>query len=321
MFNLIFSPDFLYLIIRISSPILFAALAAVVCTKAGIMNLGLEGTMMLSALFGSLVSYYTGSWPIGLLVAIVTGIVVGIIMCVFAYKLDANLTLVGTAINLIGGGGCVFLVKSITAATEGKAYTDTVSFIASSMLIPKWDIPIIKNIPILGEILSGHCILTYFAFLCVFLLWVLLYKTPLGLSIRSVGENPNAASSVGISVIKVKYITFAISGILLGFGGAYMSMYYSMGWTQSIVSGRGFIALAAEAMGPEPLSCLLSTMLFSAADALSVKVTALGIDSNLVCIIPYAFTIIGLVVFSIIESNKEKKRRANDTNKVEKASS
>ena len=97
----------------------------------------------------------------------------------------------------------------------------------------------------MGDILSGHCLLTYVAFILVFVTWVLLYKTPLGLNIRSVGENPNAASSVGVSVLRIKYIAIGFSGLMAGFGGAFMSMYYAMGWSLDMVAGRGFIALAA----------------------------------------------------------------------------
>ncbi|HNZ63973.1 MAG TPA: ABC transporter permease, partial [Bacillota bacterium] len=161
------------------------------------------------------------------------------------------------------------------------------------------------------EMLSGHAILTYLAFILVVVIRVFLYKTPLGLKMRAVGENPSAASSVGVSVLKMKYIAIAMSGALAGFGGAFMSMYYSQGWNQGMVAGRGFIALAAQAMGRgEPVGAMFSSLLFGLAQAMKTKVSGLrGIASYnyLIEMIPYVVTIIGLVVYAI--SIKRRARR------------
>ncbi len=312
MLQLIFSTDFFFAILRITAPILLVTLAAVICEKAGVSNIGLEGTMMISALFGSLFAYYANNWFMGLLAAVITGVIVSLVMGFFAFNLKTNIILTGTAINMIGNGGTIFLVKVITGISEGTQMTSTNGLITSNLQIPVWNIPIIKDIPVIGTILSGHCVLTYVAFILVYLTWVLLYKTPLGLNIRSVGENPNAASSVGVSVIKIKYIAFVLGGVLAGLSGAYMSMYYAMGWSQNMVAGRGFIALAAQAMGSgEPLGSMLAALIFGFAQALSVKVSSLGVNSFLVSPIPYAITIIGLVVFAIIRNNKEKKAHSS----------
>ena len=311
MLDLIMTPDFFFAILRITAPILFATLGAVVGEKAGVSNIGLEGIMMMSALFGSLTAYWTGSWAVGLLVALVVGMLEALLMGFFAFNLKTDIILTGIAVNMIGSGGTLFLVKVITNMTEGKAMASTTSLITAVHQIPSWNIPIIKDIPVVGEILSGHCILTYIAFLLVFLTWVLLYKTPLGLNIRSVGENPNAAASVGVSVLKIKYIAIAFSGLMAGFGGAFMSMYYAMGWSLDMVAGRGFIALAAQAMGGgEPLGSMLSALIFGFAQALSIKVSSKGIDSNLVTPIPYLVTIVGLVIFALIVRSKVKRQHS-----------
>ena len=301
MLELIFSPDFFFAMLRITAPILFATLGAVVGEKAGVSNIGLEGTMMISALFGSLTSYWTGSWLIGVLVAVLLGILTSLLMGFFAFILKTDIILTGIAVNMIGSGGTLFLVKVITNITEGTAMSSTTSLVTTANQIPAIDIPLIKDIPILGEILSGHCLLTYLSFFLVFLTWVLLYKTSLGLNIRSVGENPNAAASVGVSVLKIKYIAIGFSGAMAGLGGAFMSMYYSMGWSLDMVAGRGFIALAAQAMGAgEPFGSMVSALIFGFAQALSIKVSSKGIDSNLVTPIPYVVTILGLVAFALI---------------------
>ena len=235
----------------------------------------------------------------------------GLLMGFFAFNLKTDIILTGVAVNMIGSGGTLFLVKVITQMTEGKALASTTSLITKDLQIPSWNIPIIKDIPVIGDVLSGHCILTYLAFLLVFLTWVLLYKTPLGLNIRSVGENPNAASSVGVSVMKIKYIAIGFSGAMAGFGGAFMSMYYAMGWSQDMVSGRGFIALAAQAMGAgEPLGSMLAALVFGFAQALGIKISSRGIDSNLVSPIPYVVTILGLVVFAVAARMKVKRQHS-----------
>ena len=306
-----FNTDFFFSILRITAPILFATLGAVVGEKAGVSNIGLEGIMMISALFGSLCAYWTGSWAAGLLLALLVGIIMGLLMGFFAFNLKTDIILTGVAVNMIGSGGTLFLVKVITQMTEGKALASTTSLITKDLQIPSWNIPIIKDIPVIGDVLSGHCILTYLAFLLVFLTWVLLYKTPLGLNIRSVGENPNAASSVGVSVMKIKYIAIGFSGAMAGFGGAFMSMYYAMGWSQDMVSGRGFIALAAQAMGAgEPLGSMLAARVFGVAQALGIKISSRGIDSNLVSPIPYVVTILGLVVFAVAARMKVKRQHS-----------
>ena len=297
--------------LRITAPILFATLGAVVGEKAGVSNIGLDGIMMISALFGSLTTYWSGSWLVGLTVAVLIGIVVALLMGFFAFNLKTDIILVGIAINMIGSGGTLFLVKVITDLTEGKAMASTTSLITRNLQIPSVQIPLLKDIPILGDILSGHCLLTYLAFLLVFLVWVLLYRTPLGLNIRSVGENPNAASSVGVSVMKIRYIAIAFGGAMAGFGGAFMSMYYAMGWSQDMVAGRGFIALAAQAMGGgEPFGSMLAALVFGFAQALGIKVSSKGIDSNLVSPIPYLVTILGQVVFAVVARQRVKRQHS-----------
>lgn len=302
------TPEFFYSIIRISAPILFATLGAIVVEKAGFANIGLEGLMMFSALSGSLVSYYAGSWFWGLLAALATGVIMSLLMGVFAFKLKTDIILVGIAVNMMGSGGTLFLCKVFTNLTEGKAMASTTGLITKARCIPDIVIPFLGGIPFIGRVLSGHSLLTYLAFLFVLLTSFMLYKTPLGLNIRAVGENPDAAASVGVSVQKIRYTAMAFSGLMAGFGGAFMSMAYAQGWSQDMVSGRGFIALAAQAMGGgECLGGMLSALVFGFAQALGIKFSAVGLDSNLASPIPYAVTIIGLVIFAVIRIEKARK--------------
>ena len=310
----ILKAEFLFSIIRITAPILFAALGAVVAEKAGVVNIGLEGIMSVSALFGVLFSYWTQSWLVGVLGALVVGVLLGLLIGFFALKLKTDIVLAGIAVNMIGSGGTIFLLYMFTGMRG-----NTGALVSQNILIPTIDIPLIKNIPILGEVISGHSVLTYVAFLSVFLMVVLLYRTSLGLNIRAVGENDHAAESVGISVLRVKYIAISISGALAGLGGAFMSMYYSQGWNSGMIAGRGFIALAAQAMGrTEPVGTMLSSLLFGFAQALRTKVSGIqGVSSYLVSLIPYVFTIVGLVLYAISTTKKVRKYRQTQTEAVE----
>lgn len=307
--------DFLFSVIRITAPILFAALGAVVAEKAGVANIGLEGIMMISALFGVLIAYWTQSWFIGVVGAMVVGILLGLMMGFFGFKLKTDIILTGIAVNMIGGGGTIFLLYMFTGMRG-----NTGALTAAHLLTPVVNIPLLQNIPYIGEVFSGHSVLTYLAFLLVWVLWVVMYKTPLGLNIRAVGENPEAASSIGLSVTRIQYVAIAISGALAGLGGAFMSMYYSQGWNSGMVAGRGFIALAAQAMGRgEPVGAMLSSLLFGLAQALRTKVSGIqGVSSYLVSVIPYLVTVIGLVMYAYNTTRKLKRRRIAKTPKYSK---
>ncbi len=310
----ILKAEFLFSIIRITAPILFAALGAVVAEKAGVVNIGLEGIMSISALFGVLFSYWTQSWLVGVLGALIIGVLLGLLIGFFALKLKTDIILAGIAVNMIGGGGTIFLLYMFTGMRG-----NTGALVSQNILIPTIDIPLINSIPILGETISGHALLTYVAFILVFLIAALLYKTSLGLNIRAVGENDHAAQSVGISVLQVKYIAIGISGALAGLGGSFMSMYYSQGWNSGMIAGRGFIALAAQAMGRgEPVGTMLSSLLFGFAQALRTKVSGLqGVSSYLVSLIPYVFTIVGLVLYAISTMKRVRRYRQTQAETVE----
>ena len=288
----IFSPDFVFSILRLSTPIIFAGLAALITDRAGVMNIGLEGIMLSSALLGVIGSAFTQSALIGLICAIATGVLMGSIMAYFSLKLKTDIILTGIAINLLSSGGTVFLLYSV-AKDKGMSTS------LASLTMPVVQIPIIQSIPILGPMISGHNVLTYLAFILVGVVWLLLYKTSLGLKIRVVGENPDAAESVGINVKKIQYTALAISGALAAMGGAYMSMGYMDKFARDMTAGRGFIALAAEALGRgTPVGTLAASLVFGAADALGRNLQVVDIPDQFIQMMPYLFTIIGLIIYS-----------------------
>lgn len=304
-----FVVDFLFMWIRVATPILLAALGAVICEKSGVVNLGLEGTMLISALAGVLGSAFGGSLFWGLVAGIGSALIVSIIFAYFHLVLKANAVLCGTAINTIAGGLTVFTLQLATGEKGTSSSLQSYSF-------PNIHIPIIKDIPILGDIISGHNTLTYFAILMVFILSVFLYRMPMGLRIRAVGENPNAAASVGLNVTKIRFLSIMLCGVLVGLGGMYLSMGYLSMFTRDMVAGRGFIALAAAAMGQAtPIGALISAGVFSFFDGLSNILQMLRMPSEFIQMLPYAATILGLTIYSIqkirMQKNKNKEIEQN----------
>lgn len=296
------SPDFLFMWIRVATPILFAALGAAVCNKAGVVNLGLEGIMLISALFGVLAGAMGGGLFWGIVGGIGSALVVSAIFAYFHLVMKANATLCGTAINTAASGLTVFVLQLATGEKGNSSSLHSFSF-------PKVEIPIIKDIPVLGDILSGHNALTYVAILMVILVYLLMYKTPMGLRMRAVGENEHAASSVGQNVIKIRFVAILICGVLTGLGGMYLSMGYMDMFVRDMVAGRGFIALAACSMGQAtPVGALVSSLVFAFFDGLSNILQVLQLPSQFVQMLPYAATIAGLTIFSIQQSVRAKRK-------------
>lgn len=300
--DIIFSTNFFYSILRISTPIIFAAMGALITAKAGVINIGLEGIMLFAALSGVIFSTYSQSALVGLLAAIVTGVLIAMLMSYVALVLKSHITLTGIAINMFSSGCTVFILYLVC---QDKGISSSLA----SKVIPSVEIPLIRSIPILGEIVSGHNVLTYLAFGAVIFTWVLLNKTAVGLRIRAVGENEQAALSVGAKPVKYQFIAMIISGVLAGMGGAYMSMGYVSWFSRDMIAGRGFIALAAQQLGQgTALGTLGATLIFGMADSLANNLQAMQMPSEVVQSIPYITTILGLVVFSVMKQQQELKR-------------
>ena len=286
MLESLLSPEFFNAILRATTPILFAALASSVASKAGITNMALEGIMLFSALFGVIFSAMTGNFFTGLLLTMVIGGLIGWFLAFFVLNLKTDEILAAVAINLIATGGTVLLMLAVSG--DRGSSTSIASFSA-----PRIVIPLIDKIPFLGEIISGQNLMTYLAILAVIIMHLFMYKTPLGLKIRAVGENKNAAESVGISSRKIQYIALILSGVLASMGGFFMSGGYMNMFTKDMSAGRGYIALAASAMGGNtPIGASLVSLLFGAAQALANMMQLTDIPHELIQMIPYLTTLI-----------------------------
>lgn len=297
----ILTPDFVFTVIRVMTPILFAALSCMVFTKGGIDSIGIEGIMLICSMTGPVISYLTQSAIGGVIGAVVTGILLAFLFGYVTLQLKAVEILAGIALNTMASGLTIFVIYYV-AGEKGSTQS------LFSPVVPNIEIPVLSSIPILGDILSGHNILTYLAIILTFVLAYVFYSTPLGLRIRSVGENAQAAASVGINVMKYKYITLAIAGTLAGLGGAFMSMGYVSFFSKEMIAGRGFIGMAAEAMGMgNPFGIFLASGLFGIADSLAVRLQLLNFPAQLIQTIPYMITIIAISIYSYKRSKREKK--------------
>ncbi|MDD7077855.1 MAG: ABC transporter permease [Lachnospiraceae bacterium] len=302
MWSAITSPDFFSTILRAATPILFATLGASIAAKAGITNMALEGMMLFSALFGVIFSSLTQSAWAGLLITIVIGGLMGMVLAFFVLNLKTDEILAAVAINLVATGGTVLIMVAFSGDRG-------VSSSIRSVAAPTVTIPFISQIPFIGKVISGQNVLTWFALISVLVLHLFLYKTPLGLSIRAVGENKNAAESVGISSKKIQYIALIISGALAAAGGFYLSGGYMNMFTKDMSNGRGFIALAASSMGGNtPVGGFLVSLLFGIAQALANIMQLKSImPYEIVLMVPYLTTLIGLGVYYYAQKKRKER--------------
>ncbi len=292
MLQNLLSPDFFNAILRATTPILFAALASSVASKSGITNMALEGIMLFSALFGVIFSAMSGNWAVGLLLTMAAGGIIGLLLAFFVLNLKTDEILAAIAINLMATGGTVLLMLAVSG-DRGSSTS------IASQSVPRLVIPLVDRIPFLGQILSGQNGMTYLALLAVAVMHLFLYKTPLGLKIRAVGENKNAAESVGISARKIQYIALILSGVLASMGGFFLSGGYMNMFTKDMSAGKGYIALAASAMGGDtPVGACLVSLLFGAAQALANMMQLTDIPHELIQMVPYLTTLVGLGIYS-----------------------
>ncbi|MDX1520453.1 MAG: ABC transporter permease [Anaerolineae bacterium] len=304
----IFTVAFIATVIRISTPIILPALGGLISELAGVINIALEGIMLTAAFFGVVVSALSPQWvpglPIwvypwlGVLAGIVSALILAWIIAFFHLELGADIILGALGINILALGGTVFMMFALTG---DKGSTSTLA----SPAIPNIVIPFVNRIPYLGtllnaENLTGYNVMTYAAILFTVLVWIFLYRTPLGTHLRAVGEDPAAAASVGINVKRVQYIALLLSGFLAALGGLNLSMGYLTIFQANMTAGRGFIALAAVFLGNKnPIGTVIAAIIFGAATALGAQLGTLNIPNQYVEMIPPFVTIAALVIYNL----------------------
>jgi simple sugar transport system permease protein len=270
--------------LRMATPIAYAALGGIFSERVGIINIGLEGTMLTSAFAGVTVSYYTGNPWLGVVVAVIVGGLVGLLHAVLTVKFVGDQVVSGTGINIFALGFTAYMSQIIWGS---RGASDGVQGLGT------WTIPVIADIPVVGPIIGSHSPLVYLMLVVTVLSYVVLFKTPLGLRIRAVGEHPTAAETAGIDVLRVKYLCVILSGMIAGLGGAFLSLGHLNLFTRGMTGGRGFIAMAAMIFGKwMPFGAFGASLLFGLADALQMRLQSLGLlPPQIILTIPYLLTV------------------------------
>lgn len=272
--------------IRLATPYLYAAIGETFGQRSGVLNLGVDGIMLLGAYAAFYAVFTTNSLMLGMLAAMVIGAAMGLAMAFISVTLQAEQGISGIGVYLFGLGMSDLLFQQTLGTVE------TVSG------FPDVTIPVLGQIPIIGEVFFQHNVLVYGAYLLVPVAWFILNKTTVGLKIRAVGENPEAADSLGVSVATVRYFTVTLGGLLSGVAGASLSIALLNVFQQNMTAGLGFIAVALVYFGGwRPHGVLFGALIFSLVNALQVWVQVLGIPipSDFAVMMPYVLTIVVLV--------------------------
>lgn len=273
--------------LRTAAPILLAALGGLLCEKAGVLNLALEGMMLFGAFFGVMGSYYTDNAYLGALVALLTGAVLGTVYHLFVerWKADAMITSIG--MNSLALGMTSFLKRSI--------FGDS-GIIMGIAGIPKHNSSFLSSIPVIGKVLDGQTTLVYVGLVLVIILHFFLFRTHAGINLRAVGERPLAAASAGVSVSKYRFIALTVGGALCGLAGAHLSLGYVTMFSENMTAGRGFFAYTCVAFGQaNPLLVMLASFIFGLAENLSYLLQGAAIPSQIILMAPYLCTILALI--------------------------
>lgn len=285
-----FLPNLILATVRMAVPLVFIAIAELYDQRAGLVNIGLEGLAAIGSLVGFLVCFVTGSTWLGILCGALAGMVVNLIYGFATITLCADQTVYGMAINIFAPALASFIYK---------IYFGNGSDLSQIELMKGVGIPVLKDIPFLGDLLFNQTPMVYVAVLLVIFTAIYFKKTRSGLNYRSVGEHPQAAATLGIPVVKIKYTACLICGALCGIGGAYLTTCYSNTYTEGNIAGRGFIALAAVIFGRwTGYGILGACLFFGFCDAIQIRLQVSGgtIPYQFFQMIPYVATIIALSV-------------------------
>lgn len=267
---------------RFSAPILLAAVGALFCDCAGVTFIILEAQMLLSCFFAVIAGYYFQSWVAGVACAVLASVLLGWFFIWITMRMKAIELVVGFAINFLIDGFTIYLLRMV--------FHQTGSFVSSDIpVIPRFSVPLLSGIPVIGSIFEQQTWIIYAAFFSVFMAWLLIYKTPYGLKILSSGANPQAAEAVGINLYKTRISCIMIASVLCALAGSQLSIGFLSMFSEGMTVGKGFIALGALMFSNRrPLLVLFITLLFGLAEAVGNQVQLGGaVASELVLMIPY----------------------------------
>lgn len=288
--------NFLAAAVVAGTPLLFATLGEIITEKAGNLNLGVEGMMLMGAVIGFIIGLKTENAIMALLAAMAAGALGAFIYAFLTVSLKANQNVTGLTLTIFGSGFSSFVGKSVV----GQVTPDSIKNFFRPI-----EIPILSDIPILGKALFSQDLFIYMGYLCTIILTIYLYNTNLGLNLTAVGENPSAAASASINIELYKYIHILLGGALCGLGGAYLSLVYVPAWQENITAGRGWIAVALVVFAAwRPNKAIIGAYLFGGLDIIRFRITNPFISIYFMDMIPYVVTIVILVFIGIRQSTR-----------------
>ena len=286
----LFTVEYFFGTIRMATPLALAGIGEVYLERTGIINLGIEGIMLCGAFFAVLGASVTGSPFLGLLTAMLAGLIVALVFGVAVISLRANQIVAGAAINIGALGLTTFLSRVVFGIRMLPVQVEA---------IEPWPVPLLSEIPFIGRVFFQQTPIVYLTYVLIAVSTYVLFKTTWGLKIRAVGEYPMAADTVGINVYAWRYLAAMVNGVLCGIAGASLSLAHLNLFVDNMTAGRGFIALAAVIFGRwNPVGVALGALLFGAADALQLRFQAfgVGISNQLLLMLPYLLTLIAVII-------------------------
>ena len=284
----IFSMNMLIATLRMAVPLVIASIGSVLCERSGIINLGIEGMMLVGA-FGAVAgAYATGSPWLGVLTGILVGGVFGLIHAVLCIKFRTNQAVSGVGINIFASGLTIVLCRAIWDSDGSSGTVEQVSNIT---------IPLLNKIPVVGELFTNQSPFLYITVIIVVVSWYVMYKSNIGLRLRTIGDHPKAAATAGVNVTKYRYICVILCGMLCGLAGAYLSVDQSNLFVKEMVAGRGFMALAATIFGGwNPAGSFFASLLFAFAQAIRINIE-MALPQRILQMVPYLLTLVVLIIF------------------------
>lgn len=284
----IFSMNMLIATLRMAVPLVIASIGSVLCERSGIINLGIEGMMLVGA-FGAVAgAHATGSPWLGVLTGIIVGGVFGLLHAVLCIKFRTNQAVSGVGINIFASGLTIVLCRAIWDSDGSSGTVEQVSNIT---------IPLLNKIPVVGELFTNQSPFLYITAIIVVVSWYIMYKSNIGLRLRTIGDHPKAAATAGVNVTKYRYICVILCGMLCGLAGAYLSVDQSNLFVKEMVAGRGFMALAATIFGGwNPAGSFFASLLFAFAQAIRINIE-MALPQRILQMVPYLLTLVVLIIF------------------------
>ena len=292
IFDIAFISGLMGATMRMATPIIYATLGEILVERAGVLNLGIEGTMLMGAMTGFLVTYSSGSLWLGVLAAAAMGMLLGLLMAFLAVHLGLSQHVSGLGITIFATGLAMFIYRLHFGSPTVPPIVHPFKEVA---------LPVLSRIPLIGSGLFTQYSLTYLAWILIPALSILLYKTNVGLKIRTVGENPVVADTVGVNVMLTRTLCLVVGGALMGIGGAFLTLAHQNMFLIDVVGGRGWVAIAMVIFGNwDPVKGALGALIFGFLDGLQLRLQGMGISVSfhIFLMIPYLLTIVALISVS-----------------------